>query len=224
MEAAQASIAEHRCADRRAAGADRAKPGAGGAAQAALTFAQQQAARYQHLAQNGCGHRAERPAVHLAAASAAGCAAERAGGAEARAAARVEVAEGAAQQRRGEPRAGERPARPGEAQSLLHDRHRRAAGTRRATLGAAVGQYAQPGTSLAMFVPDDIWVTANFKETQLDHMRPGRAGDAAYRRLSGTHDPTAMSRACSPAPAPRSRCCRPRTPPATTSRSCSACR
>ncbi len=25
-----------------------------------------------------------------------------------------------------------------------------------------------------MFVPDDIWVTANFKETQLDHMRPGQ--------------------------------------------------
>jgi membrane fusion protein (multidrug efflux system) len=24
-----------------------------------------------------------------------------------------------------------------------------------------------------MFVPDDIWVWANFKETQLDHMRPG---------------------------------------------------
>jgi membrane fusion protein (multidrug efflux system) len=24
-----------------------------------------------------------------------------------------------------------------------------------------------------MFVPDEIWVTANFKETQLDHMRPG---------------------------------------------------
>jgi membrane fusion protein (multidrug efflux system) len=23
-----------------------------------------------------------------------------------------------------------------------------------------------------MFVPDKIWVTANFKETQLDHMRP----------------------------------------------------
>jgi membrane fusion protein (multidrug efflux system) len=40
-------------------------------------------------------------------------------------------------------------------------------------LSGAVGQYAQPGTALAMFVPDDIWVTANFKETQLDHMRPG---------------------------------------------------
>jgi hypothetical protein len=25
-----------------------------------------------------------------------------------------------------------------------------------------------------MFVPDEIWVTANFKETQLDKMRPGQ--------------------------------------------------
>jgi membrane fusion protein, multidrug efflux system len=40
-------------------------------------------------------------------------------------------------------------------------------------LSGAVGQYVQPGTAIAMFVPDDIWVTANFKETQLDHMRPG---------------------------------------------------
>jgi membrane fusion protein (multidrug efflux system) len=40
-------------------------------------------------------------------------------------------------------------------------------------LSAAVGQYAQPGTNLTMFVPDDIWVWANFKETQLDAMRPG---------------------------------------------------
>ena len=41
-------------------------------------------------------------------------------------------------------------------------------------LGAAVGQYAQPGANLTMFVPDDIWIWANFKETQLDHMRPGQ--------------------------------------------------
>jgi membrane fusion protein (multidrug efflux system) len=26
-----------------------------------------------------------------------------------------------------------------------------------------------------MFIPDEIWVTANFKETQLDAMRPGQA-------------------------------------------------
>jgi membrane fusion protein, multidrug efflux system len=41
-------------------------------------------------------------------------------------------------------------------------------------LSAAVGQYAQPGTNLSMFVPDDLWVTANFKEIQLDRMRPGQ--------------------------------------------------
>jgi membrane fusion protein (multidrug efflux system) len=40
-------------------------------------------------------------------------------------------------------------------------------------LSAAVGQFAQPGTNLTMFVPDEIWVTANFKEIQLDAMRPG---------------------------------------------------
>ena len=39
-------------------------------------------------------------------------------------------------------------------------------------LSAAVGQYAQPGANLSMFVPDDIWVWANFKETQLDKIRP----------------------------------------------------
>ncbi|HEX3866363.1 MAG TPA: HlyD family secretion protein, partial [Gemmatimonadaceae bacterium] len=41
-------------------------------------------------------------------------------------------------------------------------------------LGAAVGQYATAGTNLTMFVPDDLWVTANFKESQLDQMRPGQ--------------------------------------------------
>jgi membrane fusion protein, multidrug efflux system len=41
-------------------------------------------------------------------------------------------------------------------------------------LSAAVGQFAQPGTNLTMFVPDEIWVTANFKEIQLDQMRPGQ--------------------------------------------------
>jgi membrane fusion protein (multidrug efflux system) len=40
-------------------------------------------------------------------------------------------------------------------------------------LSGAVGQYVQPGTAVAMFVPDETWVTANFKETQLNAMRPG---------------------------------------------------
>jgi membrane fusion protein (multidrug efflux system) len=41
-------------------------------------------------------------------------------------------------------------------------------------LTAAIGQFAQPGTNLTMFVPDEIWVAANFKENQLDAMRPGQ--------------------------------------------------
>lgn len=41
-------------------------------------------------------------------------------------------------------------------------------------LSAGDGEYVQAGTNLAMFVPDKLWVNANFKETQLDHMRPGQ--------------------------------------------------
>ena len=41
-------------------------------------------------------------------------------------------------------------------------------------LSATAGELAQPGTNLTMFVPDAIWIVANFKETQLDHMRPGQ--------------------------------------------------
>jgi len=44
-------------------------------------------------------------------------------------------------------------------------------------LTGAVGQYAQTGTNLTMFVPDEIWVVANYKETQLDRMRPGQPVD-----------------------------------------------
>ncbi|MGK9234202.1 HlyD family secretion protein [Inquilinus limosus] len=43
-----------------------------------------------------------------------------------------------------------------------------------AELSAARGAYASPGQSLMMLVPREVWVTANFKETQLDRMRPGQ--------------------------------------------------
>jgi len=59
------------------------------------------------------------------------------------------------------------------------------------SLTAAVGQFVQAGTALTMFVPDEIWVTANFKETQLDAMRPGQpvalAIDAYPDRAIGGH-------------------------------------
>jgi membrane fusion protein (multidrug efflux system) len=37
-----------------------------------------------------------------------------------------------------------------------------------------VGQRVQPGNPLMAVVSDDIWVTANFKETQLEDMHPGQ--------------------------------------------------
>ncbi|HEX5397905.1 MAG TPA: HlyD family secretion protein [Verrucomicrobiae bacterium] len=36
-----------------------------------------------------------------------------------------------------------------------------------------VGNYVQPGQALLALVPTNVWVTANFKETQLTSMRPG---------------------------------------------------
>jgi membrane fusion protein (multidrug efflux system) len=52
-----------------------------------------------------------------------------------------------------------------------------------------VGEVIQPGQPLLAIVPlEDIWVTANFKETQLRDMRPGQAANIsvdAYGRTYG---------------------------------------
>jgi membrane fusion protein (multidrug efflux system) len=37
-----------------------------------------------------------------------------------------------------------------------------------------LGNYVQPGQVMLALVPADVWVTANFKETQLTYMRPGQ--------------------------------------------------
>ena len=41
-------------------------------------------------------------------------------------------------------------------------------------LSGAKGTFATAGQSLMMFVPDEVWVVANYKETQLSDMRPGQ--------------------------------------------------
>jgi membrane fusion protein (multidrug efflux system) len=46
-----------------------------------------------------------------------------------------------------------------------------------AKLTAAKGAYAQPGQSQMVLVPRNVWVTANFKETQLSDMRVGQPVD-----------------------------------------------
>jgi membrane fusion protein, multidrug efflux system len=46
------------------------------------------------------------------------------------------------------------------------------------TKNVEVGMNVQPGQQLATVVPlDDVWVTANFKETQLKNMRPGQRAE-----------------------------------------------
>ena len=52
-------------------------------------------------------------------------------------------------------------------------------------LMAAVGNVAQAGQALMMFVPTNVWVTANFKETQLDLMQPGQPVDITVDAYPG---------------------------------------
>ena len=40
-----------------------------------------------------------------------------------------------------------------------------------------VGMMVQPGTPLCVIVPNDVWVVATFKETQLEHMKKGQPVD-----------------------------------------------
>jgi len=41
-------------------------------------------------------------------------------------------------------------------------------------VGVKLGQYVSVGTQLMAVVPDDIWITANYKETQLNNMKIGQ--------------------------------------------------
>jgi membrane fusion protein, multidrug efflux system len=141
-------------------------------AQAGLVFAQQQAARYQDLAQKGSGtvQNAQQYTSQLRQQQAALATAQ----------ANLELAKRQvdslrAQRKSAEASLGQAKAQRDQAQlNLSYTTVTAAQPGRVVNLGAAVGQLAQPGTALTMFVPDDIWVTANFKETQLDAMRPGQ--------------------------------------------------
>jgi membrane fusion protein, multidrug efflux system len=60
-------------------------------------------------------------------------------------------------------------------------------------LSGAVGTFASAGQSLMMLVPDEIWIIANYKETQLKDLRPGQPVEFridAYpdRKLTGHVD------------------------------------
>jgi membrane fusion protein (multidrug efflux system) len=141
-------------------------------AQASLVFAQQQNARYQHLAQTGYGsvQNAQQYSSQLRQQQAALASAQ----------ASLKVAERQletlkAQRESADASLAQAQAQRDQAQlNLSYTTVTAAQPGRVVNLGAAVGQFAQPGTNLTMLVPDRIWVTANFKETQLDAMRPGQ--------------------------------------------------
>jgi membrane fusion protein (multidrug efflux system) len=139
--------------------------------QASLTFAQQQASRYSNLAKDGWG--TVQDAQQYTSRQSQGEAALRSAQSALVAAARqLEVLKA----QRGSAMANLAQADAQQDQAKLNLSYTIVAAAqpgRVVQLSGAVGQYAQPGTALTMFVPDDIWVTANFKETQLDHMRPG---------------------------------------------------
>lgn len=139
--------------------------------QAALVFAQQQAERYEHLEQTGYGtvQNAEQYTSQLHQQQAALQSAQ----ATLRLAQRqIEALK--AQHNSAVANLAQAKAQRDQAKlNLSYTTVTAAQPGRVVNLGAAVGQFAQPGTSLTMFVPDEIWVTANFKENQLDHIRRG---------------------------------------------------
>ena len=51
---------------------------------------------------------------------------------------------------------------------------------------AQIGQVVQPGQPLMALVPyEDVWITANFKETQLENMRPGQSATVKVDAYGG---------------------------------------
>ncbi len=141
-------------------------------AQAALVFAQQQAARYQDLAKKGYGsvQNAQQTTSQLNQQQAALQTAQ-----SNLKLAQRQVESLKAQHQSAVASLAQAKAQRDQAQlNLSYTTVAAAQPGRVVQLGAAVGQYAQAGASLTMFVPDEIWVAANFKETQLDAMRPGQ--------------------------------------------------
>jgi membrane fusion protein (multidrug efflux system) len=144
-------------------------------AQANLIFARQQASRYQGLAQKGSGtvETAQQYASQLHQQEAALKTTQ-----AALAVAQRQIEALDAQRLSAVASLAQAQAQHDQAQlNLSYTIVNAAQPGRVVNLTAALGQFAQAGTGVTMFVPDEIWVTANFKETQLVAMRPGQAVD-----------------------------------------------
>jgi membrane fusion protein, multidrug efflux system len=141
--------------------------------QAALVFAQQQATRYQELAATGIAGTVQDAQRYTSGLRQQQAALESAQATLALARRQIEALK--AQRASAVANLGLRKAQRDQAQlDLSHTIVTADQPGRVVQLSAAVGEFAQTGTNLTMFVPDDIWVWANFKESQLDYMRPGQ--------------------------------------------------
>jgi membrane fusion protein (multidrug efflux system) len=158
-------------------------------AEAALKFAQEDAARYKDLAERGSGSiqqsqsatsTLQQRQASLQSANASVVAAQKQIGSlqAQKASTQAQLARDTAQVEQAELNLGYTTVRSVQSGRLVR-------------LTGGIGQLAQAGQTLATFVPDDIWVTANYKETQITDMRPGQPVDIAIdaypgRKIHGT--------------------------------------
>src|SRR5690242_13545051 len=152
-------------------------------AEAALTFARQQNDRAQELLGRGAGtaQQAQQTASDLRQRQAAYASAQ-----ADEIAAEKQTAVLATQKQGAQGQLEQAQASVTQAETNLARTQIVAPETGRATkISAAVGGLAQPGQALMMFVPASVWITANFKETQLDRMRPGEPVDITVDAYPG---------------------------------------
>jgi membrane fusion protein (multidrug efflux system) len=144
-------------------------------AQAALVFAREENQRYQDLLKTGAGtqQRAQQAASDLRQREAAYAAAEANAIAADKQMAVLKTQGDAADATLAQARATKEQAQANLDRTVILA----PVAGRVSKLTAAKGAYAQVGQSLMAFVPRDLWVTANYKETQLTDMRPGQSVD-----------------------------------------------
>jgi membrane fusion protein (multidrug efflux system) len=146
-------------------------------AQATLEFSKQQNTRYQDLVEKGAGtaQRAEQATSEFQANSAALATAQ-----AAKMVAERQINVLKAQRKNAGAQLAQAQAQKATADASLTRTQLHATADGRVTrLTAAVGQLATQAQGIMVLVPLDVWVTANFKETQLADIRVGQAVDIA---------------------------------------------
>jgi membrane fusion protein (multidrug efflux system) len=145
-------------------------------AQAALAFSQQENTRYLELVKTGAGteQRAQQAASDLTQKQAAYAGAQANAVTAQKQLLILQTQRSAADAQLKSAEAGQKLAETNLSYSIITA----PVAGRVTKLSGAKGTYLQPGQSITMFA-QEVWVTANFKETQLDLMRAGQPVDIA---------------------------------------------